>query len=121
MRGTMAEKIIPKLLLEISHYPFANRYVTWPGPNSNTFISYIARKIPEMKLALPSNTVGKDFTEHFFEKAPSGTGYQFSVYGYFGILLAAKEGLEINFLGLVYGISPAMWIIKLPGFGDIHF
>ena len=71
-------------------------------------------------MALPSNALGKDYTgDHFFVSAPSGTGYQFSLYGCFGIMLALKEGLEINILGLVYGISPAELVIKLPGFGDI--
>lgn len=121
IRGQEAENLIPKINEAIKHYPYANEYVTWPGPNSNTFIAYLARLIPEMKFALPSNAIGKDFTGNkFLIKAPSNTGYQLSIYGYFGIMLALKEGLEINLLGFVYGISPATFSIKLPGFGDIR-
>jgi hypothetical protein len=56
----------------------------------------------------------------FFAPAHSGTGYQFSFFGISGIAVARKEGLEINIYGLVYGFSPAMKILKLPGFGDIR-
>jgi hypothetical protein len=121
IRGEQAEKLIPKIDKAIKNYPYVDQYLTWPGPNSNTFIAYIARKVPEMKLALPSNALGKDFAgNQFFIRTPSGTGYQLSLYGFFGIMLAVKEGLEINFLGLVYGINPVNLSIKLPGFGDVN-
>lgn len=116
--GEKAEALIKKIDPIIKEYPYANKYVTWPGPNSNTFIAYIARQIPEMSLILPSNALGKDYLgDHFFAAAPSGTGFQISLYGYFGIIVARKEGIEINILGLVYGISFSA--LKLPGFGDI--
>lgn len=121
IRADQAEAMIPKIAHAAGIYPYPNQYTAWPGPNSNTFPAYIARQIPEMKLILPSNAVGKDFLPDsaFFSLAPSHTGYQFSWHGMFGIMLAVQEGLEINLLGLVYGFSPVMMIIKLPGFGDI--
>ncbi|EKD70108.1 MAG: hypothetical protein ACD_46C00633G0001 [uncultured bacterium] len=36
-----------------------------------------------------------------------------------GILLAKKEGLEINILGLVYGVRFSPFAILLPGIGAI--
>jgi len=120
IRGEKAGKLIPEIQEAIKKYPYPNDYMTWPGPNSNTFIAWIARQIPELQLQLPSNALGKDFTGYdFFVRAPSGTGYQITVFGCFGIMIARKEGLEINILGLVYGISPYDLAIKLPGFGDI--
>jgi hypothetical protein len=121
IRGDKAEKLIPDIVHAAESYPYAYEYVTWPGPNSNTFTAYVARRVPELRLALPSNALGKDFLPNyaFFSKAPSGTGYQISLGGLFGITLAREEGLEINILGLVYGINPATRTIKLPGFGDI--
>lgn len=121
LRGAKAAALIPDIMQAASQYPYANEYVTWPGPNSNTLPAEIARKVPELALAMPSNALGKDYVpiSQFFTKAPSGTGYQLSLYGVLGILLARKEGLEINILGLVYGISPAQKALKLPGFGDI--
>ncbi|HEX2549247.1 MAG TPA: DUF3750 domain-containing protein [Gammaproteobacteria bacterium] len=120
IRGSEAEKLIPKVETAVKHYPYSSDYLTWPGPNSNTFVAYIGREVPEMQLVLPSNALGKDFTGfQFVTKTPSGTGYQISLYGYLGIMLALKEGLEINLLGLVYGISLSTLSIKLPGFGDL--
>ncbi len=121
VRGATAEAMIPKLLAAANQYAYPGAYVTWPGPNSNTFIAEIARQLPQLQLALPSNALGKDYLPigHFFAKAPSGTGYQLSLWGVLGIMLAQKEGLEINLLGVVYGISPSQRAIKLPGFGDI--
>jgi hypothetical protein len=119
LRGEKAEALIDRIDQVVKEYPYANRYVTWPGPNSNTFTAYIARRIPEMKLVLPSNALGKDYIgNHFFARVPSGTGFQISLYGYIGLMIALKEGVEINILGLVYGISPTA--LKLPGFGDIN-
>lgn len=121
IRGKAAENIIPKIDTAARAYPYPNEYWHWPGPNSNTFIAFIARQIPEMKLALPSNAIGKDYLpiKSFFAPTPSGSGYQISIYGILGIMLAQEEGLEINFLGLVYGLSPKKALLKLPGFGDI--
>jgi len=121
IRGEQAERLIPQIVNAVKNYPFANQYVTWPGPNSNTVIAYVGRQVPELHLVLPSNSLGKDYLgpTTFFARAPSGTGYQFSLFGIVGIILAKQEGLEINLLGLVYGFSPSTRTLKLPGFGDI--
>jgi len=121
-RGELAEKLIPKIAHIAESYPDRNRYVLWPGPNSNTFPAYVARHIPELGLALPPNALGKDFLPKytFFSRTPSGTGYQFSLFGIFGISIAKLEGLEINILGLVYGINPYALSIALPGIGQIY-
>jgi len=123
IRGDAAEKIIPKIKKSAMSYPYKKEYSTWPGPNSNTFIAWIARHVPEMRLSLPSNAVGKDFLNlnqgEWIARAPSGTGFQLSIYGIVGVLLAIDEGIEINLLGLVYGFSLTRITLKLPGFGDI--
>jgi hypothetical protein len=123
MRGRFVEKIIPKIEKSVMRYPYKKDYITWPGPNSNTFIAWIARDVPEMRLSLPSNAVGKDFLNlsqgEWIARTPSGTGFQVSLYGIVGILLAVDEGIEINLLGLVYGFSLTKMTLKLPGFGDI--
>ena len=121
IRGSAAEKLIPEIVAAVKSYPYTNEYRYWPGPNSNTFISFIARSVPALKLAMPSNAVGKDYLPgwQFVARAPSGTGYQISLFGILGIIVAYKEGIEVNLFGLVYGISPVEKAIKLPGFGDI--
>jgi hypothetical protein len=122
IRGEKAEKLIMPIINAVKRYPFADNYHYWPGPNSNTFTAFIGRQVPQMGLVLPSNAVGKDYLgkKIAITRAASGTGYQLSIYGVAGITLAMKEGLEINMLGLTYGISPAMRTIKLPGIGDIQ-
>ena len=54
-----------------------------------------------------------------FAKAPSGSGFQVSLYGLAGILLAAEEGLEVNVLGLNVGLDAAVPALKLPAIGRL--
>jgi hypothetical protein len=118
-RGPEAEALIPKIRAAIEAYPYKELYRTWPGPNSNTFIAHIGREVPELGLELPNNAIGKDFLPEgsVFAAVPSGTGYQVSLFGLVGVLLALDEGLEINLLGLSFGIDFDDVAIKLPALG----
>lgn len=117
LRGFDAEKLIPQIDEAAKNYPYV-KYTLWPGPNSNTFVSYIARSVPDLGLVMPSNAIGKDFLgmTKFFAKAPSDTGYQFSLFGLFGITIAKKEGIELNILSLVYAIKFKPIGVSFPGF-----
>lgn len=119
LRGAEAEAAIPQIEAAVANYPFARRYHTWPGPNSNTFTASIARQVPALRLDLPPTAIGKDYLGEttFFAAAPSGTGYQASAFGLFGLLVAREEGLEINLLGLTFGIDPLDLSVKIPGLG----
>jgi hypothetical protein len=121
LRGDEAEKAINSIYRAVADYNYQYRYVLWPGPNSNSFVAEIGRQVPELKLDLPATAIGKDFLTRgmFFDMAPSTTGYQFSIYGLFGLTLAKEEGLEINLLGLNFGINPFKLRLKLPGLGII--
>lgn len=121
LRGEKAQQLIPQISALARRYPDANDYVFWPGPNSNTFPAYVIRHLPKLHMALPPNAVGKDFLPfgQFIAKAPSGTGWQISCYGIFGLLMAREEGIEINILGLVYGFNFKHRSIILPGIGEI--
>ena len=118
VRGADAEAVIAKLPAAADGYAYTS-YSVWPGPNSNTFIAHLAREIPEMRLALPVVAIGKDYLPfgQFIAPAPSGTGYQLSVGGLFGVTLARDEGIEINVLGLAAGIDFRRPALKLPGVG----
>ena len=119
IRGEKAQALIPRIDAAARAYPDAKLYTLWPGPNSNTFPAYVAREVPELGLALPSDAIGKDYAKNvLFAKTPSGTGYQFNLWGLFGFLIAAKEGIEINILGLVYGIKFYPFALLLPGIGE---
>jgi hypothetical protein len=120
-RGTGVDEMIKRVRAAVASYPYPQAYRAWPGPNSNTFMAYIARQVPELGLHLPSNAVGKDFLPDggLFAAAPSGSGYQISLYGLAGILIAAKEGFEVNLLGLSLGLDAARPALKLPALGRL--
>jgi hypothetical protein len=122
-RGPGVDALIAKVQAAIACYPYPHAYRAWPGPNSNTFIAYIARAVPELGLALPANAVGKDFLPHgaVFAPAPSATGYQVSLYGLVGVLVARDEGIEIDLLGLDFGVDFVHPALKLPGIGRVGF
>lgn len=119
-RGEQAEEIINQLGGVIERYPYSATYKAWPGPNSNTFVAWVIRQIPEMEVALPSHAIGKDYlSDGFVARVPGGTGYQLSLGGYFGLLAGVREGLELNILGLTVGVNPLGLGIKLPGIGEL--
>jgi hypothetical protein len=122
-RGAGVDALIDKIRAAVATYPYPHDYRAWPGPNSNTFMAYIARQVPELGLDLPSNAVGKDFLPGgaLFAPAPSGSGFQFSLYGVAGVLIAADEGFELNVLGLTIGVDIAAPALKLPAIGRLGF
>jgi hypothetical protein len=121
VRGAAAEAIIAALPELVASYPYTNRYNVWPGPNSNTFTAYLARHLPELRLSMPANAIGKDCvaTGWTLTRSPHGTGIQLSVSGMVGFLVGPQEGLEINVLALTVGLDPLGLAINLPGIGRI--
>ncbi|UCH75614.1 MAG: DUF3750 domain-containing protein [Rhodospirillales bacterium] len=121
LRGEGVDDVIARIDRAARSYPWADTYTAWPGPNSNTFIAWIARQVPALRLDLPPTAIGKDWlgATTFVATAPSGTGYQISLLGLFGILAAVEEGLEVNIAGLTLGVDPLDLAVKLPGFGRL--
>ena len=121
LRGAGVDDVIARIEQAVESYPFGDSYRVWPGPNSNTFTAWVAREVPELKLDLPPTAIGKDFPTNgsVLDETPSGTGWQLSLFGLFGIMVAADEGLEINLLGLVFGIDVTRPALKLPGLGRL--
>lgn len=121
IRGEKAEKAIIKIQEFVKNYPYKNYYNAWPGPNSNSFIANIIRNTPELTVELPPNAIGKDWINNgdFFGPSESGSGYQFSLFGIFGITIGKAEGLEINLLGLTFGLDILRPALKLPLIGRI--
>ncbi len=115
------DALIAKVRAAVEAYPYPHEYRAWPGPNSNTFTAFVARAVPELGLALPSIAVGKDYLPDgaLVASAPSGTGWQVSVLGVVGLLLARAEGIEINLLGLNFGVDFAAPALLLPGIGRV--
>ena len=117
-RGAGVDELIKRIDKAAREYPFANVYNVWPGPNSNTFTSWIARAVPELEIDLPATAIGKDYLgSSLVGSAPSGRGFQFSLAGLLGFAASGVDGLEINVLGLNFGVSPNG--LKLPLVGRI--
>jgi hypothetical protein len=119
--GQVAETLITQVLQAAKEYPYPDSYRVWPGPNSNTFTAFVARRVPGLGLELPVTAVGKDYLTGgaLTADAPSGTGKQVSLYGLAGLTLAAEEGIELNILGLVFGLDLSPPALKLPGIGRL--
>ena len=123
LRGPDAANMIPKILEAVGTYPHTHEYRLWPGPNSNTFTAYIARRVPEHGVDLPAIAIGKDYLEggRLVAAAPGGRGVQISLFGLAGVIVGVEEGIEVSLLGLVFGVDPLGPAIKLPGIGRIGF
>lgn len=119
--GAEVDALIARLHDAADRYPHTNEYRIWPGPNSNTFIAYLGREVPELRLELPPTAIGKDYLPEgaLFGAAPSGSGGQVSLFGLLGVMLAAEEGIELSLLGLSIGVDAWPPAIKLPGIGRI--
>lgn len=120
LRGPAAEAAIPKIAEAARSYPYAGEYRIWPGPNSNTFAAWVGRAVPDLRLDLPSTALGKDYLgTGLIARAPSGTGWQVSLFGLAGLLLAKEEGFEVNLLGMTFGVDPFDLAVKIPGVGRV--
>ena len=122
-RGPECDALIERIRAAVASYPYPRFYRAWPGPNSNTFTAFVARAVPELGLDLPANALGKDYLPGggVLAAAPSGTGFQLSLFGAAGLLVALTEGLEVNLLGLTVGLDLRSPALKLPGLGRLGF
>ena len=122
LRGTAAAVAIARIESVVAAYPDAGRYTLWPGPNSNTFVAHVLRQVKELRAVMPITAIGKDFLSDagVLGAAPSGTGYQVSLFGLFGLLLAKEEGVEFNLLGVSIGIDLLDAALLLPGLGRVE-
>jgi hypothetical protein len=121
--GEAAAAMIPKIRSAIENFGprSVGDYRPWPGPNSNTFVTAALAAVPELRTTLPPTAIGKDFPYdgEWIGFTASGTGIRFTLAGYLGLTAGWVEGLEVNFLGAVFGVDLRRPAIKLPGLGRI--
>ncbi len=120
-RGAGVDELIARVEAAVAAYPYPDSYRTWPGPNSNTFTAYIGRAVPELRLRMPPTAIGKDYLPGGAPAglAPSGTGVQVSLLGLAGVLVGWDDGIEVNLLGLTFGVDVRRPALKLPGVGRL--
>lgn len=123
IEGDEALLVIEQVERLIAQYPFDDVYKLWPGPNSNTFVEYLIRHTPQLKLGLPSHAIGKDYLgpDKFFSRGPSESGLQFSLFGAFGFLVGVEEGVELNLFALNFGFDLWTPALKVPFVGRLGF
>lgn len=63
IKGEKAQALIPKMEQAISHYPWANQYTLFPGPNSNTFPAWVGKQVPELGLKMPFSAIGSGYAD----------------------------------------------------------
>ena len=121
LRGPEVDALIEKVQAAVAAYPYPDSYRTWPGPNSNTFTAFVAREVPALRLNLPPTAIGKDYLAGGAPVglAPSGTGAQLSLLGLLGVTAAWDEGIELNVLGLVFGLDVKRPALKIPAIGRL--
>ena len=66
LREEKAEKLIDKIRKAAFQYPYKKRYAML-GPNSNTFIAWIACQVPELNLKLSRRAIGKAYLKNCHE------------------------------------------------------
>lgn len=119
--GDEASSLIPKIEAAIKRYPHADRggYTLWPGPNSNSFVSYVLNEVSELGIALPANAVGRDYLhgDQYVHIDEDGLNIHVTYKGFAGFALGKRSGFEIHFMGLTAGLDIQNPGIKLPGFG----
>jgi hypothetical protein len=122
LRGEQVDALIARVEAAVAAYPYPFTYRLWPGPNSNTFTAYVGRAVPELRLDLPPTAIGKDYLPGGAVASlstPGGAGMQISLLGLGGVLVGVEEGLELNLLGLTFGVDVNRPALKLPGLGRI--
>ena len=62
-RGGEVDDLIAAVDKAAHVYPWKTTYRAFPGPNSNTFIAWIAKRVPELELDLPISAIGSGYVE----------------------------------------------------------
>lgn len=123
--GVDAELLIPKVEGAIAAYPYAEPggYQIFPGPNSNTFVAYVLRTVPELGAVLPPHAVGRDYLPdgEFVHVDTDWRDVHVTLRGLIGVSAGLRSGFEVHFLGLVAGLDFANPGIKVPALGRIGF
>lgn len=60
-RGEGVDGLIDQIEQAVADYPWKNDYSAFPGPNSNTFVAWVGKQVPELNLSLPFSAIGSGY------------------------------------------------------------
>ena len=62
-RGAGVDGLIAAVDSTARNYPWPDTYKAFPGPNSNTFTAWVAKRVPALDLHLPFTAIGSGYRE----------------------------------------------------------
>ncbi len=62
-RGDGVDRLIAAVDRAARDYPWKTTYKAFPGPNSNTFVAWVANQVPELDLDLPFSAIGSGYVD----------------------------------------------------------
>jgi hypothetical protein len=126
IEGEPARRIadaLPELCRKLDER-YADGYLRWPGPNSNTFVADLARELPDLAFTFDANAIGKDWPGWFDAGVTSSKSGLHLDTPVAGAALGLREGIELHVLGLTLAVRlwpPGLALPFLPeiplGFG----
>ena len=60
-RGPGVDELIDAVEKAAKDYPWKKTYKAFPGPNSNSFTAWVAKRVPELELELPFSAIGSGY------------------------------------------------------------
>jgi len=59
--GAGGDGLIDAIEQAAQDYPWKSTYAAFPGPNSNTFVAWIGKQVPDLDLHLPFSAIGSGY------------------------------------------------------------
>ncbi|MEQ8763868.1 MAG: DUF3750 domain-containing protein [Planctomycetota bacterium] len=119
--GPRAGVVIADLHREVARYAQTYHYGAWPGPNSNTFIEEMGRRVPGLRFDQHHDAFCKDYVAGIYiGSSATGTGFSLET-PVLGIQVGPVDGLELHLMSLTLGIQiwpPRLELPFLPRIGS---
>jgi hypothetical protein len=111
-RGDEARALL-RALDRSSEYPYRGRYLAWPGPNSNTYPAWVLREAG-VSCDMDPRSLGSNYLGRVgVGRTTTATGVQAEC-ALLGVKVGLEDGVELHFLGFVFGLDAWPPAIKTP-------
>jgi Protein of unknown function (DUF3750) len=110
--GREAEAIM-RVLAASPDYPDRDRYLAWPGPNSNTYPAWVLRQAG-VSADLDPRGIGRDYRGRVGAgRTTTRTGVQVES-SLLGVKVGLEDGVELHFLYFTFGVDAWPPALKTP-------